>query len=57
VATTGESLIRAIKILRKEKIKVRKAVVVVDREEVAKERLSEFGCSLISLYKKSDFFK
>lgn len=57
VATTGESLIRTIEVLKKDKVKAEKAIVVIDREEGAKENLLKLRCPLISLFKKSDFFK
>ena len=55
VATSGSSVIKSIEVLRKEKIKVVKAITVVDREEGAAENLSEYDCQLVSLFKKSDF--
>jgi orotate phosphoribosyltransferase len=55
VATSGSSLISAIETLKKQKVKVLKAIVVVDREEGAKENLSHFSCPLISIFNKSDF--
>lgn len=55
VATSGSSLIKAIEVLRKEKIQVVKALCVVDREEGAKENLAKLGCPFISLFTKSDF--
>ena len=55
VATSGASLIKAIEVLKKEKIKVVKAITVVDRQEGAQENLSKFGCPLISLFTKDDF--
>jgi len=55
VATSGSSLIKAIEVLKKEKIKVVAAVSVVDREEGAKEALAQYGCPLLSLFAKSDF--
>ena len=41
--------------MREEKIKVVKALVVIDREEGAKENLAQFNCPLVSLFTKSDF--
>jgi len=57
VATSGSSLITAIEILSKENIEIVKAVSVIDREEGAIENLSKLNCPLVSLFKKSDFFK
>lgn len=56
VATSGSSLIKSIEILRPYKVKILKAVVVVDREEEARENLSALGCPLFSLFRKNDFF-
>ena len=55
VATSGSSIIKSIEILRKEKIKVLKAVTVIDREEGAKENLAKLNCPLESIFTKSDF--
>jgi len=55
VATSGSSLVKAIEVLKKERIKVVTAVSVVDREEGAREALSRYKCPLISLFVKSDF--
>ena len=55
VATSGASLIEAIKVLRKAKIKVEKAIAVVDRQEGAAENFSKMGCPFISLFTKADF--
>jgi orotate phosphoribosyltransferase len=56
VATTGESLIQAKRLLDKEGIKVDCAIVVVDRQEGADENLKRVGLKLISIFKKEDFF-
>lgn len=55
VTTSGSSLIKAIEVLKKEKIKVVAAISVVDREEGAREALACYKCPLISLFTKSDF--
>lgn len=55
VATSGSSLIKSIEVLRAQKIKVTKAIVVVDRQEGAKENLARLNCPLVSLFTKSDF--
>jgi orotate phosphoribosyltransferase len=55
VATSGSSLIRALEVLKEERVKVLKAVVVVDREEKAKENLSKLGCPLLSLFTAREF--
>ncbi|MCK9614797.1 MAG: orotate phosphoribosyltransferase [Candidatus Omnitrophica bacterium] len=56
VATSGSSLIKSIEVLKKEKVRIVKAVSVIDREEGATENLAKFNCPLVSLFKKSDFF-
>ena len=56
VATSGSSIIKSIEILRKDKIKVVKAITVIDREEGARENLKKVNCPLVSLFTKSDFF-
>jgi orotate phosphoribosyltransferase len=56
VATTGGSLVEAIAILKKIGVSVRRAIVIVDREEGAKENLAREGCELIALFKASEFF-
>jgi len=55
VATTGKSLVDAVVKLRTSKVKVKKAFVVVDREEGAAENLAKVNLSLFSLFKLSDF--
>jgi orotate phosphoribosyltransferase len=55
VATTGGSLIDSIVLLKNEGVSVKKAVVIVDREEGAAENLDKHGCRLISFFKASDF--
>lgn len=57
VATTGKSLLDAIKKLKSLKVSVKKAFVVVDREEGAKKALKPHKCPLISLFTLRDFIK
>ncbi len=54
VATTGGSIERAVMALRSEGYDVRDAVVVVDREEGASERLASIGVRLWSVLKMRD---
>ena len=56
VATTGGSLIDSIEILKKMDISVKCAIVIIDREEGARENLAKADCELISLFKASEFF-
>jgi len=57
VATSGGSLIKAIEALRKEKVKIAAAAVVVDRQEGARENLSKYNFPLFSVFTKKDFLK
>jgi orotate phosphoribosyltransferase len=54
VATTGGSTLRVVSALREKGANVAKAVVVVDRQEGAKEMLTEHGIELISLFTAKD---
>jgi orotate phosphoribosyltransferase len=60
VATSGGSILKALKVLRSEcpQTNVRRALVVVDREERedgAYENLMAQGIELVSIFKRSDF--
>jgi orotate phosphoribosyltransferase len=57
VATSGSSLIKAIEVLRQEKVKIISALVVVDRQEGARKNLAGYDCPLVSLFTKSDFLR
>ncbi|MCM8827275.1 MAG: orotate phosphoribosyltransferase [Candidatus Omnitrophica bacterium] len=57
VATTGSSLINAISVFYEYKLKVLKAIVVVDREEGAKESLEKLKCPLDHIFTKRDFLE
>lgn len=54
VATSGSSILRSIEVLRSEGFVVNRAVVIVDREEGAKEALAKVGVDLFSLFCRSD---
>lgn len=54
VATTGGSTMKVVNALREKGARVSKAVVVVDREEGARELLTEHGIELISIFKAKD---
>ncbi len=54
VATTGGSTLRVVSALREKGANVSKAVVVVDREEGAREFLTGHGIELISLFTVKD---
>lgn len=57
VATSGKSIITAVEAMKEEfpTCSVRRAFVVVDRQEGATQNLAERGIQLASLFKKSDF--
>lgn len=55
VATTGGSLINAVKAIRDAKGICREVIVIVDREEGAKELCEQNDVKLYSCLKKSDF--
>jgi orotate phosphoribosyltransferase len=54
VATTGGSTLQVVSALRSKGANVSKAIVVVDRQEGAKEMLVEHGIELISLFTVQD---
>lgn len=54
VATTGGSTMRVVSALRAKGANVARAVVVVDRQEGAREMLMEHGIELISLFTAKD---
>jgi len=54
VATTGGSTLRVVSALREKGANVSKAIVVVDRQEGAKEMLVEHGIELVSLFTVQD---
>ena len=54
VATTGNSLVQAKEILEQEGIFVDSAIVLVDRQEGARENLARVGCRLTPIFKKRD---
>lgn len=55
VATTGKSLIEAKEALDKIGIIAERAIVIVDRNEGAKENLAKLGCSLEAILNIKDF--
>ena len=54
VATTGGSTLKVVSALREVGANVSRAVVVVDRQEGAREMLTEHGIELISLFTVKD---
>ena len=57
VATTGGSVLKAIRLLKNEGLVIRHVVVVVDREEGAAEALAGEGVELVALVKVSELLK
>jgi len=55
VATTGDSILRAIEGIANHDPHVRRALAVVDREEGATQNLASHGIKLDAIFKKSDF--
>ncbi len=55
VTTSGESVLRAVREVRRLGCTVDKAITVVDRLEGASENLKEEGITLIPLYTRDDF--
>ena len=55
VATSGQSIIQSIDVLREMSFEVTKAICIVDRKEGAKEALAKKNCQLISIFNSSDF--
>lgn len=57
VATTGGSVLKAIKILRDEELIISNVIVVVDREEGAQSALADEGIELTPLVRIGDILK
>ena len=57
VSTSGGSLIKAIQVVEGENCKVLKIITIVDREEGAKEKLSQEGYNLTSIFSKKDLLE
>jgi len=55
VATTGKAIIEAKEALEKLGVEVKKAIVIIDREEGAADNLAGSGLTLESIFKISDF--
>ncbi len=54
VATTGGSILKAAEVLRSEGYSVSHAVVIVDRQEGAREHLFQAGIDLLPLFSKEE---
>ncbi|MEA3255074.1 MAG: orotate phosphoribosyltransferase [Candidatus Altiarchaeota archaeon] len=54
VATSGGSLLRAINAVKEQACEIVSIIVIVDREEGAKEKLAEEGYMLLSIFNKKD---
>ena len=58
VATSGGSLLRAAEAVREEmEIEPRLALVIVDREEGARQTLSEAGIELLALFGRGEILR
>jgi len=57
VATTGKAFLEAMDVLSRYRIRVRKAICLIDREEGAKQALAQRGCHLASIFRASDFLE
>ncbi len=55
VATTGSSLIEAVSALRKKGLKVDMVIVLVDRNEGARQKLKKARCRFVSIFNIEDF--
>jgi orotate phosphoribosyltransferase len=55
VATTGQALIEAYQALSNIGVNVKEAIVIVDRNQGAKENLARYGIKLESIFKISEF--
>ncbi len=55
VITTGQSTILAIERMREAGLDVKKALVIIDRQEGGRENIEKLGVEVISLFRKSDF--
>ncbi len=57
VLTTGSSIARAVDVLRSEGLVVRKAVVLIDREQCGASKLKSIGVQVYSVAKVSELFR
>jgi len=55
VITTGGSTILAIERMKESGLQVKKALVLIDREEGGKKNIEDLGLEVLSLFKKTDF--
>lgn len=55
VITTGKSTIQAIERMREFGLDVKKAFVIIDREEGGRENIEALNVEVISLFKKTEF--
>jgi len=57
VATTGKAFIQSIDVLTEAGIQIHKVICIVDRQEGARQAISEKGCELVSLFDISEIHK
>ncbi|MFQ5680835.1 MAG: orotate phosphoribosyltransferase [Candidatus Omnitrophota bacterium] len=55
VATSGASLVDCVRLFRDRGVIVKQAIVLVDRQEGAKQALAELGCPLEAIFSGDDF--
>lgn len=57
VATTGKAFLQSLDVLEPMKVKVLKALCIVDRGEGAKEALAKRGCQMVPIFDVSQIHK
>jgi len=57
VATTGKAFVESIEVLQKMKVKIKKAICVIDRQEGAREALAKYNVPLESIFSIAEFLK
>ncbi|MCX5681623.1 MAG: orotate phosphoribosyltransferase [Candidatus Omnitrophica bacterium] len=55
VATTGKAFLESLIVMKKEGLKVKKCICLVDRNEGGREALAKEGCELVSVFNISEF--
>jgi orotate phosphoribosyltransferase len=56
VVTTGASIMKSIKVLEDENKKIRKIIIILDRENGGVEKIREIGYNVVTLLKLSDLY-
>ncbi len=55
VATTGQALVESIEVLQKMKVKIKKAICIIDRAQGAREALAKYNVPLESIFTIDQF--